>query len=98
MARARHIPERKCVSCGQRVAKRLLTRIVRTPQGQVQADSTGKTSGRGAYLCPSLDCWERGLRRGGLEKSLHVKIAPQDLDSLMDFYRAQVASPSLRED
>ncbi|MYC28560.1 MAG: YlxR family protein [Chloroflexi bacterium] len=98
MARARHIPERKCVACGQRVPKRLLTRIVRTPQGEVQADSTGKTSGRGAYLCHSPDCWERGLRKGGLEKSLRLKIASQDLDSLMDFYRAQVVSPSLRED
>ena len=98
MARARHIPERKCVACGQRVPKRLLTRIVRTPQGEVQADPTGKTSGRGAYLCASSDCWERGLRKGGLERSLHVKIAPQDLDRLMDFYRAQVVSPSPRED
>ncbi len=98
MARARHIPERKCVACGQRVAKRLLTRIVRTPQGAVLADVTGKTSGRGAYLCASPECWEKGLQRGGLEKSLQVKVPPREIETLLDFYRTQVAAPPPRED
>lgn len=98
MARARHIPERKCVACGQRVPKRHLTRIVRTPQGAVHADTTGKASGRGAYLCPAARCWEKGLRQGGLERSLHITIAPQDRQALLDYYRELVAEPPSMED
>ena len=92
MAKPRHVPERKCVACGQRAAKRELTRIVRTPQGTVHADSTGKLSGRGAYLCNSADCWDRGVRRGGLQRSLQVTIAPRDREVLFDYFRERVGS------
>ena len=91
MARPRHVPERRCIACGQRAPKRQLTRIVRTPQGTVQADATGKSSGRGAYLCSLTDCWERGIRKGGLERNLQVAITPEDRDSLLHYYRERVA-------
>ncbi len=91
MVRARHIPERKCVACGQRFPKCQLTRIVRTPQGAVHADATGKTSGRGAYLCIASECWEKGLRKGGLERSLQVKLTSHDREKLFDHFRECVA-------
>lgn len=97
MARARHIPERRCISCGQRAPKRQLTRIVRTPQGTVHADDTGKSSGRGAYLCGSLACWERGVRKGGLERNLQVAIGQQDRDSLLTYYLDKVAKATSAE-
>ena len=92
MAKPRHVPERKCVACGQRAPKRDLTRIVRTPQGTVHADSTGKSSGRGAYLCGSMACWDKGVRRGALERNLRVAIAPRDREVLLDYFRDKVAS------
>ena len=92
MAKPRHVPERRCVACGQRAPKRDLTRIVRTPQGTVHADPTGKSSGRGAYLCRSMDCWDRGVRKGTLERNLKVTIAPRDREVLLDYFRERVAT------
>lgn len=97
MPKTRHIPERKCVACGQRTAKRSLTRIVRTTEGAVQADATGKANGRGAYLCAAAVCWERGVRRGGLERSLKTAIPGRERQLLLDYYREQVAGPTLLE-
>ncbi len=94
MAKPRHIPERRCVACGQRAPKRALIRIVRSPQGTVHIDSTGKSSGRGAYLCGSMDCWDKGVRRGGLERNLQVTIAPRDREVLLDYFRERVAQAS----
>ena len=97
MPRPRHVPERRCIACGQRAPKGRLTRIVRTPQGTVHADATGKSSGRGAYLCPASECWERGIRKGTLERSLKAAIAPEDLDSLLNYYRERVTEAASLE-
>lgn len=97
MPKTRHIPERRCVACGQKAPKRELTRIVRTPQGAVQADASGKASGRGAYLCCSSACWERGIRKGGLERGLQISIPARDREVLLDYYREQVARPTASE-
>ena len=91
MAKARHVPERRCVACGQRAPKRQLIRIVRTPQGTVSVDATGKSAGRGAYLCSSPACWENGIRKGSLERNLQVVIAQKDREALLDYYQEQVA-------
>ena len=97
MPKTRHIPERRCVACGQRAPKRELTRIVRTPQGMVQADASGKVSGRGAYLCAAPDCWEKGIRRGGLERGLKASIPAGDREALLNYYREQVTGPTSSE-
>ncbi len=91
MPKTGHIPERRCVSCGQRAPKRALTRVVRTPQGKVEADVSGKSNGRGAYLCRSFACWEKGIRKGGLERGLKTSIPTRDREVLLDYYREQVA-------
>lgn len=97
MPKTRHIPERKCVACGQRAAKRTLTRIVRTTDGAVRADASGKVNGRGAYLCAAAACWERGVRRGGLERSLKTAIPGPERQILLDYYREQVAGAPVLE-
>jgi len=66
----RKVPARSCVACHTVRAKRQLIRIVRTSDGQVVVDPTGKKSGRGAYLCAQRPCWELGLKRGVLERAL----------------------------
>ena len=63
------IPMRMCVGCREMKEKRELIRVVRSPEGEVSLDATGKKSGRGAYVCRSAECLEQALRRGGLERS-----------------------------
>ena len=86
MANVRHIPERSCVACGKKLAKRELIRVVRTPKGRVDVDLSGKAAGRGAYLCRSLACWQRGLEKGGLERGLKLTIPVQDRAELLTRY------------
>jgi len=66
----RKVPQRTCVACKATRAKRELVRVVRTTDGAVMVDVTGKKSGRGAYLCRQKSCWDQGLRRGVLERAL----------------------------
>jgi hypothetical protein len=82
--RARHIPQRTCIACRQIEAKGTLIRLVRTPNG-VEADPSGKTPGRGAYLHIDPDCWQRGLA-GGLEKALRTELSEQDRVRLTTFF------------
>lgn len=80
--RPRHVPERTCVACRQQRPKRELLRVVRTPQGRVELDPTGKKSGRGAYLCAKRSCWDLALRKGILERELEVTLDPEDRAAL----------------
>lgn len=73
----RHVPQRTCVVCRTRDAKRQLTRIVRTESG-VLVDSTGKHNGRGAYLCDDPGCWERAIRTDVLAKALRMTLSGED--------------------
>ena len=72
--RPKHVPQRMCVACREHDAKRGLTRVVRTPEGSVELDPTGKRNGRGAYLCGRRECWERALRTNALARALNVPI------------------------
>ena len=70
----KHIPQRTCIGCRQVESKRELLRIVRTPEGRVLADPTGKKAGRGAYLHKERECWEQVLAgRGRLEHALKLE-------------------------
>lgn len=68
------IPQRQCMGCRERKAKRELIRVVRTPEGTVQLDFGGKMNGRGAYLCPNMECLQKAVRSRALERSLEVEI------------------------
>ena len=61
--------------------------MVYTMNGRAEVDPSGKFSGRGAYLCPSLDCWEKGLKRGRLEQALRKKISAEDRARLIEFVK-----------
>ncbi|NLL19819.1 MAG: YlxR family protein [Clostridia bacterium] len=84
MARTRKIPMRMCVGCRERKDKRALTRIVRTPEGDVLVDPTGKKAGRGAYICPDQNCLEKVLKSKGLEKALEVNIDQTVVEQLRE--------------
>ena len=71
------VPERKCIGCSEKKAKKDLIRIVRLPDEKgVEIDRTGKKSGRGAYICPSAACLKKERKR--LEINLDCKI-PEEL-------------------
>ncbi len=71
-------PVRSCVGCGERKAKELLLRIVRTPQGDVQFDEQGKTPGRGAYICDTSSCLQRAFSRRRLANALRVNLISKE--------------------
>ena len=81
----RQPPQRTCVACRSSSDKREFVRIVRSPAGAVEIDLTGKKAGRGAYLHPSVVCWEQGLKKGRIEAALKVKLAPDDRLRLTEF-------------
>jgi predicted RNA-binding protein YlxR (DUF448 family) len=80
--RPKHIPQRMCISCRERSAKRTLVRIVRTPEGTVEIDPTGKRNGRGAYLCDDPACWARALKTGSLAHALKTTIDTETTNAL----------------
>lgn len=76
------IPMRMCVGCREMKEKRELIRIVRTPEGEVALDATGKRSGRGAYVCRQAECLRRAIRQKQLERQLEITLTPEITDAL----------------
>jgi len=83
--RPRRLPQRSCVACRTTTAKRELVRIVRLPTGAVEVDPTGKKSGRGAYLCRQVACWEEALKRSRLSKALRTTLTEESRAVLQAF-------------
>lgn len=73
----RKIPQRTCLGCQTVKPKRDMIRIIRTPEGSLLVDPTGKKAGRGAYVCPSIECLERLKKGKKLEKALGVTPTPE---------------------
>ena len=76
------IPMRMCVGCREMKEKRELIRIVRTPEGEVAIDDTGKRSGRGAYICRRPECLTRAIRQKQLERQLDTTLSQEVTDTL----------------
>lgn len=74
-----------CVGCRERFNKKELVRIVRTPEGEVKLDRTGKMSGRGAYICPAKnECIDRAIKSKVLERNLEIQISDEIYDKLKE--------------
>ena len=76
------IPQRQCMGCRERKAKRELIRVVRGTDGSVSLDFSGKAPGRGAYICPNAECLKKALRSKALDRSLEVTIPQEVIDRL----------------
>jgi predicted RNA-binding protein YlxR (DUF448 family) len=83
--RRKHVPQRICVACRTAQPKRDLVRIVRTPEGTVLVDETGKHKGRGAYICRQRTCWEAALTRRQLDRALRVTITAEAAAQLRQY-------------
>ena len=68
------IPQRQCMGCRERKAKREMIRVVRMTDGNVSLDFSGKLNGRGAYICPNPECLKKAQKARSLERSLEVPI------------------------
>ena len=83
------IPQRQCMGCRERKAKKELIRVVRTPEGAVCLDFSGKLNGRGSYLCPDPECLKKARKAKSLERSLEVPIPEEVYDRLEKEMEAQ---------
>lgn len=72
--KTKKIPQRMCLGCQESRPKRELIRIVRSPEGEFSVDTTGKKPGRGAYICPKLECFTAARKSKGLERSFKSQI------------------------
>src|SRR5437879_12861524 len=84
----KHVPLRTCISCRDTKPKRELLRVVRTPDGHVVIDATRKKSGRGAYICARLSCWETAVEKKRLEQEFEISLSEEDRAGLDSYMRA----------
>ena len=78
------IPQRTCMACQEKKDKRDLVRIVRSPEVEISVDLTGKKPGRGAYICPNLECLNKLIKSKRLERSLETAISQEIYESLKE--------------
>ena len=75
-------PERRCAGCSEHKQKSELIRVVRSPEGKVSLDFTGKASGRGVYICRNAECLKKARRAKRFESSLSVEIPSEVYERL----------------
>lgn len=75
-------PVRMCAGCGEHKEKRELTRVVRSPEGAISLDPTGRAPGRGVYICASADCLKKARKSRRLEKALSAGIPDEVYERL----------------
>ena len=76
------IPQRQCMGCRERKAKREMIRVVRMTDGNVSLDFSGKLNGRGAYICPDPLCLQKAQKARSLDRSLETEVPEQVYDRL----------------
>ena len=94
MSTTRHVPQRTCIGCRTASAKREFVRVVRTPEGAVEVDPSGKRAGRGAYVCARRSCWEEAIKKDRLARALRTTIAAQDRDTLRRYAEQLESAPA----
>ena len=76
------IPMRQCIGCGEMKGKKEMMRVIKTAEGDISLDITGKKNGRGAYLCVSKECLQKARKNKGLERSFKMSIPAEIYDTL----------------
>ena len=76
------IPMRMCTGCREMHPRTELVRVVKTPEGEIKLDSTGRTNGRGAYLCKNVDCLTKAEKSNALSRAFEVKVDPDIYDKI----------------
>ena len=89
MSKNKKVPLRKCVVTGEMLPKKSMIRIVRSKEGVVSVDPTGKMSGRGAYVSKSEEVVEMARKKNSLERQLDVKIPDEIYEELLKLIRRE---------
>ena len=76
------IPLRQCIGCGEMKSKKEMIRVIKTAEDQILLDATGRKNGRGAYLCPSMECFKKAVKGIGLERSFKMAIPREVYETL----------------
>lgn len=79
---AKKIPMRQCIGCGEMKNKKEMMRVLKTSEGPIVLDVTGKKNGRGAYVCISRECLQKARKNKGLERSFKMTIPNEVYESL----------------
>jgi predicted RNA-binding protein YlxR (DUF448 family) len=82
MVKKMKIPMRRCTGCQEMKNKKEMIRVLKTPEGEIVLDATGRKNGRGAYLCVSRDCLAKAVKNKGLERSLKAEIPESVYETL----------------
>ena len=82
MMKTKKIPMRMCLGCGEMKPKRALIRVVKSKEGDISLDLTGKKSGRGAYICKSVECFEKARKARKFERSFSCMISEDIYNSM----------------
>ena len=76
------IPLRQCIGCGEMKSKKEMIRVLKTTEDEIVIDATGRKNGRGAYLCPSMECFKKAVKGRGLERSFKMAIPREVYETL----------------
>ena len=76
------VPLRQCIGCGEMKSKKEMIRVIKTADEEILLDATGRKNGRGAYLCPSMECMKKAVKSKGLERSFKRAIPKEVYDAL----------------
>ena len=76
------IPLRQCIGCGEMKSKKEMIRVIKTAEGEILLDATGRKNGRGAYLCPSMECFKKAVKGRGVERSFKMAIPREVYETL----------------
>lgn len=76
------VPLRQCIGCQEMKSKKEMIRVIKTAEDEIMLDATGRKNGRGAYLCPSMECLRKAVKGKGLERSFKMAIPKEVYETL----------------
>ena len=76
------VPLRQCIGCQEMKSKKEMIRVIKTAEDEIMLDATGRKNGRGAYLCPSMECFKKAVKSKGLERSFKMAIPKEVYETL----------------
>ena len=82
MPKVKKIPQRQCVGCREMKDKKALIRVVKSPEGEVSLDKVGRKPGRGAYVCPDVECLRKARKTRALERAFETQIPPDVYEAM----------------
>lgn len=80
--KTKKVPLRMCTGCAEMFDKRTLVRVVKSPEGEVSLDLTGKKPGRGAYVCKNPDCLKKARKRKAFERAFQMQISEEVFNTM----------------